>query len=206
MVYNNDIEIWQFRESEKNTAVREIISACTGIPSSKIELSAGNFTKPALLNPETAPDFHFNVSHSRGIAVLAVSDMPVGIDIEKIRELHDIEAVIELSCTDEESRVLAGLDTDAKNRLFFELWTRKEACVKVLGADILPSAGQFQCVAADPDNPKGRVYLESFWQDGKAFYVRVPFLLDGFAAACCTPKQNADFRVVHYNPFKERSS
>jgi phosphopantetheine--protein transferase-like protein len=206
MVYNNDIEIWQFQESEKDTAVREIISACTGIPSAKIELSADKFTKPVLLNPEAPPDFHFNVSHSRGTAVLAVSDMPVGIDIEKIRELHDVEAVIELSCTEEESRVLAGLDKDAKNRLFFKLWTRKEACVKALGADILPSAGQFQCVADDPDNPKGWVCLDRFWQDGKAFYVREPFLLDGFAAACCTPNQNADFRVVPYNPFTVRSS
>jgi len=206
MAYNNDIEIWQFQESEKDTVVREIISAYTGIPSAKIELSSGNFTKPALLNPEAPQDFHFNVSHSRGIAVLAVSDMPVGIDIEKIRELRDLEAVIELSCTDEESRILAGLDNDAKNQLFFELWTRKEACVKALGADILPTAGHFQCAAADPDNPKGRVYLESFWQDGKAFYIREPFRLDGFTAACCTPKQNAEFRVVPYNSVAERSS
>lgn len=58
------------------------------------------------------PHIHFNVSHSAGGAVCALSDAPVGVDVELRRQPP--------------SRLSAGLEPEA----FWRLWTGKEATVK----------------------------------------------------------------------------
>lgn len=201
MIQEYGIDIWQFPESDKETVVPEVLSGYVGIPAEKIEISSGQFVKPALLNSAAPANFHFNISHSAGIGILAVSGMPVGIDIEEIRDVHNLNAVIELACTPEEQRILSGLNENARPRLFFELWARKEACVKMLGEDILPSAGQYQCIAEDAENPGGGIFLDMFWQDGDCFFLHEPLQLDGFTAACCIPVEHAVFQLFSYRGF-----
>lgn len=201
MIQEDVVEIWQFPESEKDTAVAALLSGYTGIPAPEIEITAELFVKPVLENDGVPADFHFNISHSGGAGLLAVSDRPVGVDIEKNRKVNDFESVSRLSCTDEELRILSALDGEEQNRVFFELWTRKEACVKALGADILPSAAQFQCAAEDPDGTGGWNYLDMFWQDGTGFFLRKLFNRNGFTAVCCTPKKEADIRLLPYEGY-----
>lgn len=73
------------------------------------------------------PDFHFSLSHSGDWAVCAVSEFPVGVDIEQVRELR--KGVAERFFSPEECALLAGLGEDA----FFVFWTLKEAAVKASG-------------------------------------------------------------------------
>ncbi|MBQ8585613.1 MAG: 4'-phosphopantetheinyl transferase superfamily protein [Butyricicoccus sp.] len=80
-----------------------------------------------------APGFHFSIAHSGARAVCAVSDMPLGCDLERERVLkHDISRRV---CTDAER---AALRTNAD---LFALWTGKEAAVKAVGLGLrLPPA------------------------------------------------------------------
>jgi phosphopantetheinyl transferase len=64
------------------------------------------------------PDICFNLSHSRGAAVCAVHDRPVGIDMEKLRPAP--------------KRLAKGMADEA----FFRLWTAKEATVKRQGLGV----------------------------------------------------------------------
>lgn len=64
------------------------------------------------------PSLHFNLSHSRGAAVCALHDQPVGIDIERLRPAP--------------RRLAKGMEDEA----FFLLWTAKEATVKRAGRGI----------------------------------------------------------------------
>ncbi len=75
------------------------------------------------------PDICFNLSHSRGAAVCALHDRPVGVDVEKIRPAP--------------KRLAAGLADEA----FFRLWTAKEATVKRRGLGI---GALMRPVAPDP--------------------------------------------------------
>lgn len=64
------------------------------------------------------PHIHFNLSHSRGAAVCALSGAPVGVDVEVLRPPP--------------RHLAAGMGAQE----FFRLWTAKEASAKLLGRGI----------------------------------------------------------------------
>lgn len=72
-----------------------------------------------------------SIAHSDKYVACAVSDVPVGIDIEKIRDVSP--ALCARVCVDEELEYIAKGDTATR---FFEIWTGKEAYFKMLGTGI----------------------------------------------------------------------
>ena len=68
------------------------------------------------------PDVHFNLSHTAGAVLVALSDRPVGVDIERIRPVSP-----------RTMRRLADVQTE---RAFFESWVRREARSKRSGAGV----------------------------------------------------------------------
>lgn len=71
----------------------------------------------------------FNLSHSGDIAVCAVSDKPIGIDIEALREIRP-DAAKRFASAEE----LEYIGNDP--RRLFEIWTLKEAYFKCVGTGI----------------------------------------------------------------------
>ena len=78
-------------------------------------------------------DIHFSISHSAQMAICAISDVPVGVDIEKIRSAPS--SVVERCFTEDEKAYLDSKEKDRDKR-FFEIWTKKEAYVKMTGRGI----------------------------------------------------------------------
>ena len=79
----------------------------------------------------------FNLSHSGRWAAVAVSrDADVGVDIEGIRELDDLEGVARLVFHDDEIRNLLDLPAGRRGLAFFDCWTRREAYLKGLGLGV----------------------------------------------------------------------
>ena len=75
----------------------------------------------------------FSISHCKqGIAV-AVSDLPIGIDIEGLRTVD--EALVRKTMNQEEQSQIAMSQNPEVE--FIRLWTRKEAYVKMLGTGII---------------------------------------------------------------------
>ena len=68
------------------------------------------------------PDVHFNLSHTAGAVLVALSDRPVGVDIERIRPVSP-----------RTMRRLAEVHTE---RAFFQSWVRREARAKRSGAGV----------------------------------------------------------------------
>lgn len=83
---------------------------------------------------------HFSLSHCREAVCCAISDRPVGIDIENTgRKVGD--GIVRYSMNEEEQRQIeeAGSLPDGSNesdRAFLRLWTQKEAVAKLLGTGI----------------------------------------------------------------------
>lgn len=85
-------------------------------------------------------DAHFSISHSGHLVVCALSDRPVGIDVERIRPIK--EELAKRVCTAPElfwmqsapgwGQTLTG---EAMIR-FFRIWTSKEAWFKMTGTGI----------------------------------------------------------------------
>ena len=71
------------------------------------------------------------INEQNGIAV-AVSDQPIGIDIESFRQVSD--SLIRYTMNEEERRIIA--ESDDPVRTFTEYWTKKEAVFKLRGTGI----------------------------------------------------------------------
>lgn len=90
--------------------------------------------KPALDRAEGDADWRFNIAHSGGLALIAVSlGREIGVDIERIRP--DVEC-LELARRNFSPREIAELEATPsaeQRRAFFRGWTRKEAYLKAHG-------------------------------------------------------------------------
>lgn len=99
-----------------------------------LEFAAGLHGKPML---PVSPDLHFNLSHSGRFAVVAVASTSVGVDVELLRPMPDADALAVAHFSANEQRALRvhppGVD---RERAFLRGWTRKEACLKALGAGL----------------------------------------------------------------------
>lgn len=71
------------------------------------------------------PDFHFNISHCEDLIAVAVSERPVGVDIEILR---DVNLEIAGRFFSEKEIRFSKMDRD-----FLYVWTRKEALLKKTG-------------------------------------------------------------------------
>ncbi|MBR4366174.1 MAG: 4'-phosphopantetheinyl transferase superfamily protein [Bacteroidaceae bacterium] len=78
------------------------------------------------------PEIFFNLSHCREAAVCVVSDTPVGIDVESIREYKD--TLVRYTMNDDEIAQILG--NEQPDVAFISLWTRKEAVLKLSGEGI----------------------------------------------------------------------
>ena len=77
-----------------------------------------------------APQYHFNLSHSGPFALCALSDRPVGVDIQVVRPAWSPK-LVDRSCTPEERAWLAVLGDRPED--FAALWACKESMGKESG-------------------------------------------------------------------------
>ena len=78
------------------------------------------------------PEIHFSLSHCKEAAACVISDHPVGIDVESIREYK--EGLAHYAMNDEEVRQIEASGHPAA--AFIRLWTMKEATLKLIGTGI----------------------------------------------------------------------
>jgi 4'-phosphopantetheinyl transferase len=85
------------------------------------------FGKPYLLH---SPSFHYNISHTRNALAVGISDEPIGVDTEKVKDA-DIRIAKRVFTENECSRVC--MIQQNQDKLFYEVWTKKEAYLKWTG-------------------------------------------------------------------------
>jgi len=130
-----------------------------------VEFQYGVHGKPSV---KTSVGLHFNVSHSGEIAIYAIGQTEVGIDIEQIRPLADMMNIARRFFSAAEADELAGLSGDSRIRAFYSCWARKEAYIKALGVGLSASLQSFR-VSLIPDQPArlleigGSSGLETEW-------------------------------------------
>lgn len=93
--------------------------------------------KPYLKNHT---QIQFNLSHSENMILCAISQNPVGIDVEYTNKNIDYLALSKRFFSPKEYELIFSENNlENKKNLFFKLWTEKEAYYKTLGMGI--SAG-----------------------------------------------------------------
>jgi 4'-phosphopantetheinyl transferase len=85
--------------------------------------------KPYLENQS----LHFNLSDSEHLALYAFARAPMGIDIEHVHTMTDMDDVAAMMFSPAENAVYRALPDEQKAEGFFNCWTRKEAFIKAVG-------------------------------------------------------------------------
>ena len=78
------------------------------------------------------PEIYFNLSHCKEAAVCAISNHPIGVDVESIREFKD--SLVNYTMNENEVREIETSENPAS--AFIRLWTMKEATMKLVGTGI----------------------------------------------------------------------
>ena len=134
-------------------ALRHILADYVGMLPSDIAFVYGEHGKPALSPPRA--DIRFNLSHSHGIGLCAVTrGCEVGVDVERVRPLDDLENLAERLFSQREREALQRLAGPQKLNGFFNAWTRKEAFIKALGKGFSHPLDRFDVSLAPTARPR----------------------------------------------------
>jgi 4'-phosphopantetheinyl transferase len=120
--------------------LRRLLSRYLGLSPSEVALGHGSDGKPFCTIQPPGWRICFNLSHSENVAALAISSgFEVGIDVEHVRPIEE-SVPLEVFSTRERAEFTALPDAE-RQKVFFESWARKEACLKALGTGFtLPPA------------------------------------------------------------------
>ncbi|MBO5388605.1 MAG: 4'-phosphopantetheinyl transferase superfamily protein [Lachnospiraceae bacterium] len=130
--------------------LQELVRAELGAEPKELVIGRGSQGKPYV---EGYPKFHFNISHSGDMVVVAYGDSLVGVDVERMR-CRESDLKVAKRCftaeeytfiTDDEFNAdLEGISYSTEER-FFMVWTMKEAYLKYKGCGISVPMNSF-CV------------------------------------------------------------
>lgn len=134
----------RFRRAEDRCAyvltrgrLRELLGRAMGCAPERVDLMAGLHGKPELTQDRTKPRIHFNVSHTTGHSLIALSWRgEIGVDLERIDPRVECEALAVRFFHRRERESLCELPKEARPGAFFRLWARKEALAKALGVGL----------------------------------------------------------------------
>jgi 4'-phosphopantetheinyl transferase len=116
------------------TRLREILAHYLDIEPAQVVFCYGGHGKPALAAAFQSSQLRFNVSHSQEIALFAFTrQREIGVDIEHIRPLSDVEQLVERFFSCQERATFRSVPVAQRLARFFTWWTCKEAYVKAFG-------------------------------------------------------------------------
>lgn len=135
----------QCRGLASTLLTRCIISESLGIDNRNIVFEKTEFGKPIC---SSALDIQFNLSHSGNYVAGVFDDKQVGIDVEEVKD-KDNDDIVNRFFSRQERDYYENCED--RRRMFYELWTIKEAYIKYLG---LGMSKGFDTFTAHWDNGK----------------------------------------------------
>jgi len=133
--------------------LREILARYLDRDPAKLQFCYAPFGKPALTSNSGGDGLRFNVSHSHGFGLYAVSfHRELGVDLECIRTNFPWEPIAERFFSPEEIEALYSVPRGLKYEAFLNCWTRKEAFVKARGGGLSLRLDRFS-VSLIPGEP-----------------------------------------------------
>lgn len=162
------------------TTLRHLLGRYLDRDPSQIQFQYGPEGKPSVVS---TPQLEFNLSHSGELAVFSFSHgVPLGVDVERMRPLIDMEGLAMRFFSPEEVDELLSLPAAERQRGFFNCWTRKEAFVKALGVGFSFPLHRF-AVTLRPNIPPRLKTVEHSLIAGQQWELRDLEVSAGYAAA-----------------------
>lgn len=155
--------------------VRTVLSKYAEVAPDAWTFAASAYGRPEIAGSHVpAAALSFNVSHTPGLIVLAVSrGRALGVDTENARTRHAPVEIAERFFAPEEVAALYALPKELQPRRFFEYWTLKESYVKARGLGLSIPLDKFAVrfvgdrhvalsIDADQEDSPSRWHLSQF--------------------------------------------
>ncbi|HHP7244070.1 MAG TPA: 4'-phosphopantetheinyl transferase family protein [Elainellaceae cyanobacterium] len=163
--------------------LRIILSRYLGFDAKALRFCYGVNGKPALIAAQGGKRLQFNLSHSQGWALYAVThDRAIGVDIEGIRPNLLWSGMAERCLTPRELAVLQTLPSHLQCQAFFTAWTRKEAYLKARGLGLSTPLDHVE-VALIPGEPAVLLTVQWNPQEAKRWILQNLRLAPGYVGA-----------------------
>jgi 4'-phosphopantetheinyl transferase len=133
---------------EAGRALRDVLAAYLEASPEAVRLMTGEHGKPELAGGE----LHFNLSHSGGVGLVAVSrERAVGVDVERIDARRDVLVLAERALGAEGAAAVRAAPDADRAAVFHRAWARREAVAKCAGTGLS---------APPPDAPRQVIDLD----------------------------------------------
>lgn len=149
--------------------LRTILGLYLMVQPERLTFNYSMYGKPSLGGEWQGCGLNFNISHSHGLALVAIMrGAPVGVDVEWMRADLADEQIARRFFSSYEVEALQAQPQPDRTEAFFNCWTRKEAYIKGRGEglslplnqfDVTLSLGQPACLIATRPDP----YEKELW-------------------------------------------
>lgn len=120
------------RKAASTVAMRTILGKYLHLNSNQLTFEYGASGKPSLTNHA----LQFNLTHSSHLACLAVSQQPIGVDLEQIAAVSNATKIAKRKFPPRTAAIVARAKPTQQTLIFLRHWTRYESQVKLKGGSI----------------------------------------------------------------------
>lgn len=163
--------------------LRAILSRYVDIEPGRLRFVYGPHGKPGLAPDCGGDEISFNLSHSGGIVLVAVTrGARVGVDVEQIRDDRIHMTIAERFFSPYELATLRALHEGVQAQAFFDGWTRKEAYLKARGDGLSCPLHRFT-VSCAPGAPAALLDVEGDPEEVRRWSLHALIPHVGYASA-----------------------
>lgn len=181
--------------------LRLILSRYLNCHTSEIAFYYTEKGRPEIADPKKADFLSFNLSHSQAGFMIGVRRMQtVGVDLEDYnRNISDALAIAQHSFHPKEIAELLSVPVADRLKIFFKIWTQKEAYLKACGFGLSAGLNQFQVSTLENSRIVEPHLLEAANTDGSKikWFCQHCELAQKFISCICTPQPVNDVNYYH---------
>jgi 4'-phosphopantetheinyl transferase len=183
--------------------LRMILGYYLGVEASELQFCYGRNGKPRLADTFGNGAILFSMSSSEGLALYGFTrNREIGVDVECVRDIPEMDQIIELIFSARETQVYRALPKHLKREAFFACWTRKEAFVKATGDGLSKPLDKFE-LTVNPGEPATLLEIDGDSRSACRWSIHDSKPASGFAAAIVAEGRNWGlncWKWTDYNP------
>ena len=182
-----------------HAVLRLLLARYCQLEAAQVRFVVNAYGKPALAQSGELPILHFNLSHSHGYALIALTWLcEHGVDIEYMRSNVEHTELATHFFSPRENAVLRALPEELQADGFFHAWTRKEAYIKARGKGLSLPLDQFD-VSLHPDEAAALLEVRDAELDVTTWSMYALSMPAGYKAALALPARNVSLRCWRWN-------
>jgi len=183
--------------------LRMILARYLNRAPAQFEFRYGPAGKPELAPGGDAEGLRFNLSHSRGLALYALTrGHEIGVDVEGVRADFAWEEIASRFFAPREVEALRLVPGPSRAEAFFHCWTRKEAFVKAGGKGLALPLDQFE-VSLAPGEPARLLRTTGDPQEASQWSLQELEPAPGYLAAIAVRAPKWELKLWELSGFRE---